>query len=135
MRWPSDKPWNVPTIHMFGVGCLFLVAAAWSIRSTIDFQSHAIHVCGLISSPHAHPRIRFTTLDGTVAEFQTHVGGEAVLGDSVPVVYLPEDPEGTARADSVWAIWPEPLGFAWIGLGFTLLPAFGMRAEFRGGRW
>lgn len=120
---------------MFLVGCGFLVAAGWSIWSTVAFRSQAVHVSGVIIDPRAHPRVRFTALDGAIVEFQQHVGGDDVLGAPVPIVYLPNDPAGTAHADTFSATWIEPLGFLWIGLAFTVLPAFGVRAEFRGGRW
>ena len=36
---------------------------------------------------------------------------------------------------SFWADWSNMMGMLWIGLGFTLAPFFGSRAEFQAGRW
>ena len=57
------------------------------------------------------------------------------LGAEVPVAYQTQDPKGTARADTFWADWSNMMGMLWIGLGFTLAPFFGSRAEFQAGRW
>lgn len=135
MRWPRGTPWNAATWIMFATGLVVLAGAGWSAWSMARFLSAAVRVQGAISDPQAHPRIRFTALDGTVVEFQTHGAVSGAAGDPVQVAYLPGDPQGTAHADTFWANWIEPLGFLWIGLGFTLLPAFGVRAEFRVGRW
>ena len=135
MRWPSDKPWNAATRLMFAIGILVLAGAGWSTWSTATFLSEAVHLSGTISEPLSHPRIQFTTLDGTAVEFQAHGAASGYLGDPVPVAYLPNDPKGTAQADMFWANWMEPLGLVWIGLCLTLLPTFGVEAGFRGGRW
>ncbi len=90
---------------------------------------------GTIADPQSHPIIRFATADGAVVEFRQNGDVSRPLGALVPVAYDPADPPGTARADTFWADWGDVLGLLWIGLGFTLLPLFGLRATFRAGRW
>ena len=129
------EPWNAATTIIVVVGCVFLGIGAWTGWRAAVFLSAAIHVPGTVSDTRPHPGIRFTTRDGQSVEFQQNGFVSRPVGAAVPVAYLPGDPAGTAQADTFWADWGEVLGFLWIGLGFTVLPALGVRAQFRGGRW
>ena len=137
--WAAAKappqPWNAATIMLWLVGWGVLAGAVVDGHWTAAFLSSAVHVTGTIADPQPHPRIRFPTQDGTVVEFTQNGSVSRPLGAAVPVAYLPDDPSGTARADTFWVNWGDVLGLSWIGLGFTLLPFFGLRGTFRAGRW
>ncbi len=139
---PWDQPpslprprWNGPTILVFLVGWGALVGAVVDGHGTAAFLSGSVHVVGTIADPRAHPVIQFTAADGTVVQFTQNGFVSRERGAAAPVAYGTENPAGTARADTFWANWSDVLGLVWIGLGFTLAPFFGFRAEFRAGRW
>ena len=127
--------WNVATVLLWLVGWATLVAAALDGHRTSAFLSSAVHVTGAVAEPQPHPRIRFTTTEGASVEFTQDGFVSRPLGAAVPVAYLPEDPAGSAKADTFWADWSDVLGLLWIGLSFTLFPFYGLRATFRPGRW
>ena len=128
-------PWNAATVLMAVIGCGFLAAGVWDAWQTTHFLSAASRAAGSIVEPEGHPLIRFALPDGRAVEFRQNGFVSRPLGAAVPVAYRPEDPAGTAQADTFWADWGTVLGSFWIGLGFTVLPLFGLRAEFRAGRW
>ena len=127
---PPFLPWNAATILLFASGCVALGVAIWSGHATAAFLRAATRTEGVIADPQSHPIIRFTTQEGAVVEFRQNGFVVRPEGAPIPVAYLSEDPAGTARADTVWVNWSDTLGALWIGLPFTLLPFFGIRAEF-----
>jgi hypothetical protein len=128
---PAAK-WNASTILMLILGFGVLTVDAWQSYRTVTFLHHATHVTGVISDPTPHPRIRFTTPDRGTFEFVQNGFVSRPLGASVPVVYNSADPAGTAHAATFGAIWGPVLWLLPMGLGFTLLPFFGVRWQPRG---
>lgn len=126
--------WNGPTILLWLVGVAALGGAVVQGHQTASFLAGCVRVTGTIADPQSHPIIEFTTYDGAVVRFRQNGSISREQGAAVPVAYQTQDPAGTARADTFWAEWSDVLGFAWIGLGFTLAPFFGFRATFRAGR-
>ncbi len=136
MRPPTPpRRWTAATVLLWLIGCGVLAGALVEGHRTADFLRRADHTTGTIADPQDHPRIRFTTAEGTEVEFTQNGDISRVLGVAVPVAYLAADPAGTARADTFWANWSDVLGLLWIGGGFTLFPFYGLRAAFRAGRW
>ena len=127
---PPYLPWNAATVLLFASGCVALGAAIAFGHATSAFLRAATHTEGVIADPQSHPIIRFTTQEGAVVEFRQNGFVVRPRGAPVPVAYLSEDPAGTAQADTVWVNWSATGGALWIGLPFTLLPFFGIRAEF-----
>lgn len=134
-RAGPTPPWNAATILLWFVGWAALCAAVLDGHWTASFLSNSVHVTGTTIDQEPHPRIRFTAANGAVIEFTQNGYVSRPLGADVPVAYQTQDPARTARADTFWANWSEVLGFAWIGLGFTLAPFYGFRGAFRAGRW
>lgn len=131
----AAPPWNAATVLLWLLGWAVLGGAVLDGHWTAQFLAGAIHVPGTIADPQPHPTIRFTTVDGTVIEFTQNGYVSRPLGTAVPIAYLAANPAGSARADTFWANWSEVLGLAWVGLGFTVSPFYGLRAGFRAGRW
>ena len=133
---PLSKPrWNAATIVVFLIGLGALGGAVVDGHGTAVFLASSVHVTGTIADPQPHPIIRFTAADRAMLQFRQNGFVSRPLGAEVPVAYQPEDPAGTAQADTVWANWSTVLGLVWIGLSFTLAPFFGFRAVFQAGRW
>lgn len=131
----SAPRWNGATILLWLVGLAALGGAVVQGHRTASFLAGCVRVTGTIVDPQSHPIIEFTSYDGAVVRFTQNGSISRDKGEAVPVAYQTQDPAGTARADTFWADWSDVLGFAWIGLGFTLAPFFGFRGEFRAGRW
>ena len=131
----APPPWNVATVLLWLVGWAVLAGGVLEGHWTEDFLRRADHVTGIIADPQYHPRIQFTTLQGTAVEFTQNGSVSRALGAAVPVGYLEADPSGSARADTLWANWSDVLGLLWTGLGLTLFPFYGLRASFRARRW
>ncbi|RYY10326.1 MAG: hypothetical protein EON55_16590 [Alphaproteobacteria bacterium] len=126
--------WNGATILLWLVGLAALGGAVVQGYRTASFLAGCVRVTGTIADPQSHPIIEFTAHDGVTVRFRQNGSVSREQGATVPVAYQTRDPAGTARADTFWTEWGEVLGFAWIGLGFTLAPFFGFRAAFRAGR-
>ena len=127
--------WNGATILLWLVGLAALGGAVVQGHQTASFLAGCVRVTGTIADPQSHPIIEFTAHDGATVRFRQNGSVSREQGAEVPVAYQTQDPAGTARADTFWVEWSDVLGFAWIGLGFTLAPFFGFRATFRVGRW
>ncbi|MGI4797188.1 MAG: hypothetical protein ACRYG8_24675 [Janthinobacterium lividum] len=127
--------WNGATILLWLVGLAALGGAVVQGHQTASFLAGCVRVTGTIADPQSHPIIEFTAYDGATVRFRQNGSISREQGAEVPVAYQTQDPAGTARADTFWTEWDDVLGFAWIGLGFTLAPFFGFRATFRAGRW
>ena len=123
-------PWNAATVLLWAVGWCAMAGTVVQGHRTGALLARGDHAAGTIANDDAHPLIRFTTGDGTVVTFRQNGGISRAVGAAVPVAYDPADPAGTAQADTLFAAWSEVMGLAWIGLGFTLFPFFGMRAAF-----
>ena len=122
------RPWNAATVLLWAVGWCAMAGTVVQGHRTAAVLARAAHAEGTIANNDAHPLIRFTTADGTVVTFRQNGGISRAVGAAVPVAYDPADPAGTAEADTLFAAWGEVMGLAWIGLGFTLFPFFGVRA-------
>ncbi len=129
-RKVQRQPWNAATVLLFVVGWCAMAGAVAEGHQTAAFLARADHVAGTIANDDAHPLIQFVTGDGTAVTFRQNGGIARAVGEAVPVAYDPTDPAGTAQADTLFAAWGEVMGLAWIGLGFTLFPFFGVRAAF-----
>lgn len=138
---PWDRPvlptpwWNAATIVLFLIGLGTLGGAMVDGHWTASFLASSVHVTGTIADPQPHPLIRFSTAEGAEVQFRQNGFVSRPQGAKVPVAYQPDDPAGTAQADTICANWSNMLGMLWIGLGFTLAPFFGFRAVLRAGRW
>ncbi len=131
----SRPPRTAAAWLMIVLGAIALVAALALGWRTAAFLSHAAHATAYVSDPTPHPRLRFALADGHEVEFTQNGYVSRPRGAAVPVAYDPRDPAGTAQAATFWASWGTPLGLLWIGLGFVLLPLFGVRVEFKPGRY
>ncbi|SDG09486.1 Protein of unknown function [Paraburkholderia phenazinium] len=128
------EPWNVATVLMMIMGFVVLTYITWHTCHTAVFLRHATRVTGVIIDPAGHPTIRFSTANGVQVEFVQNGFISRPRGAAVPVAYDPRNPAMTAQAATFWANWGESLWSLPMGLGFTLLPLFGVRAQFRPGR-
>ncbi|HEY0202592.1 MAG TPA: DUF3592 domain-containing protein [Acetobacteraceae bacterium] len=124
------RPWNAATILLWVVGWCAMAGAMAQGHQTAAFMARAARAEGTIANDDAHPLIRFTIDDGRVVTFRQNGGISRAVGAAVPVAYDPADPAGSAQASTVLSAWGEVMGLAWIGLGFTLFPFFGVRAAF-----
>ncbi len=132
----TAKPgWNAATVLMMLLGAAALGFAAWQGGEAARFLAGASRATGTVVAEGRDPVIRFPLAAGGAAEFRAGDGRLRAAGDAVPVAFRAEDPGGTARVASFWALWGLALLPLPMGLGFLLLPLFGARAEWRPGRW
>jgi hypothetical protein len=129
------KPWNAATILMMIMGCGVLAYIAWHSYQTAAFLHHASRVTGVVIDQAGHSTIRFITGDSMPVEFVQSGFISRSRGAVVPVAYDPRNPAMTAQVATFWASWGKSLWLLPMGLGFTLLPLFGVRAQFRPGRY
>ncbi len=80
------------------------------------------------------PMMEFRLPSGEAVRFRQNGFGPSRVGDAAEVAYHPADPAGTASVVG-WPLWVAALWVLPMGLGFTLLPLFGVRAAWGGGRW
>lgn len=123
-----------PTAILFFVGLLALAVTAWQAWQTATFSRHAVYTTGVIADPAPHPTIRASTPDGNPFTFVQNGFISRPAGAEVPIAYDAADPAGTAQAWTFWTSWGTALWLLPMGLGFTILPLLGMRAQRRGHR-
>lgn len=131
---PPGQPFHAPTVLICLVGWAALAGAVLDGNRTAAFLASAVRVTGEIADDSAHPLIFFKTAEGAPVTFRQNGFVFRPQGAAIPVAYRSDDPQGTARADTVLVNWGSVVGLVWIGLGFALHPFFGFRATLRGGR-
>jgi len=114
---------------VFGLG--FLVWGARQAMDTVRFVSVAVSAKGEVvqvltpfpvSYRWSQARIRFSLPDGEEVQFLTNANSRAyLLGESRPVLYLPEDP-ASAREDGLFPLWFGPTVLLLLGFSLTLGP-------------
>lgn len=116
------------------VGIGALAAAGWLGMQTREFVARAAHAQGEVtgleasrsgsdSSPTYHPTVRFSAADGIEVTFRSSTGTNPPahrVGDKVPVLYEPADPQH-AEIDSFVDVWLAPLIVGFLGAVFTLI--------------
>jgi hypothetical protein len=94
----------------------------------IQFVSVAVRAPGLVThleqirssrgGYNYRPVVRFTTLNGEYIFFQDKLATKPPLyrgGEQVAVLYLPNDPQSSARIDRGWWKWLAPATLIFIG--------------------
>lgn len=104
-------------------GLLFLGFAAGIALHRAAFLADAVATEGTVIGFREKAVVRFTGSAGTM-EFRATNLSDYQLGQSVPVLYRPSDPQD-ASVNSFWDLWLPPAFFAAIATPFTL---FGTRS-------
>lgn len=91
------------------VGVVMIAICAYCGSNTASFVSHATQALGVVVKLNAgpsHPEVEFTDKNGQRVSYPQ--GGFVSArrpGDSVRVLYLPDDPAGSATVDDFGALW------------------------------
>ena len=126
-RLPKDSASRV--LVLVGIACL--IYTAWQVFDMQRFLATAVRVTGYTCNTEPHPCIRFATPDKAQVRFTQNGFVSRPLGAAVPVAYQPYNPAGTAQAATWMTTWGEALWMLTPGLGFTLLPLFGVKGHWR----
>jgi hypothetical protein len=115
---------------MLPIGLLLLAGALYDFSSTSTWLKRAVEVQGtVIRMLHVtdkdgdvlfKPVVRFSTADGKIVEFQSSISSRPAaysVGQSVPVVYLPDEP-GRAAIRGFLSLWMGSLVLGFIGAIF-----------------
>jgi hypothetical protein len=91
---------------LLGIGAVSLIASVWTWRSEKNFAERAIHTTGQVTGfvermskqrTFFYTKFSFKTTDGRVIEITSRVSDgdkpQESIGDAVPVLYDPEDPQ------------------------------------------
>lgn len=104
------------------VGLALMVGAVCWAVSTRRFVAQAVAAPGVVirlNAGGAHPQVRFTTAAGQTIEYpQGGMIWAYRVGDKVKVLYVPENPAGSAVLNRPGALW----GF--VAMDFLLGAAF-----------
>lgn len=124
---------NNPTLVVFAVlGTVFLSVAGYFAFTTQKFMAAAHTSEGVVSELRYYPDrtssplIRYRLPDGRQAELIPDVRSSPPAyseGERVRILYLPENPQQTARVDSIIELWFLPGVFGVLGLVFAGIPA------------
>jgi len=124
------------TLFVLG-GVVVLCVAAGIGFATQRFTSRAARADGVVARLNAggsHPQIEFTTASGTRVSYPQ--GGFVFgyrVGQTVQVLYDPDDPDHTARVGTVGALWFVPILLLGIGVAFVLSGILGNSSRRRRG--
>ena len=124
------------TLFVLG-GVVVLCVAAGIGFATQRFTSRAARAEGVVARLNAggsHPQIEFTTASGTRVSYPQ--GGFVFgyrVGQTVQVLYDPDDPAHTARVGTVGALWFVPILLLGIGVAFVLSGILGNSSRRRRG--
>ncbi|WP_423370648.1 DUF3592 domain-containing protein [Burkholderia sp. LMG 32019] len=124
---PAKPAMNIATVIAMIIGAAVLAFCAVQAYRTTIFLSHASRAPGVIVKSSGHPTIRFETAQGQRIEFVQNGGMDGPPGTAVPVLYDAAEPAETARAATFLAIWGGVLWGLPAGIGFLVLPLFGVR--------
>ncbi len=108
-------------------GGALLVLSAYLYQSSARFERRSLSTRGvvlaLVEGPN-HADIRFTDKRGTSHVYHENGARRALaVREAVPVRYLPNDPAGTARIDSLPGIYGTARTMLWLGLVLVVAAA------------
>ena len=110
---------------VFGLaGLLLLVLGGSEATSTVRFMARADRVEGTVitAGPGGnHPLIRFKAPSGDVIDFSQASSGTYKPDDTVTIVFLGNDPAGTARVDRPAPLWFRSAGKFVLGIGLLVI--------------
>jgi len=110
-----------------GIGGAFLLVVLFLVANGLNFKRHASMATGTVIRQEStgrqgfKPTIRFTTAAGQSIEFASSVSSsppEFEVGQTVRVLYLPDDPADSAKVDSIVSFWFVPGLFGLFALTF-----------------
>lgn len=113
--WRPLRNWEKVVVTL--IGTLVLAWALAQTYQTVTFLARCSRATGVIIENSGHPLIRFTTGAGAAVQFVQNGGASGKPGAPMPVAYDPDNPAGTARADTFFALWGSILGVLPVGLG------------------
>jgi hypothetical protein len=125
----QDKPARrkvklFPGAIFLAIGSILLLISVATALSTRDFLKKAVvadgQVTALVAGP-SHPDIQFTAATGEKITYAQGgwIGGYRE-GQRVRVLYLPEDPQGSASLDDPGALWFASGGTGLLGVAQLL---------------
>ncbi len=119
-------------LSIFGfVGVCGLAAAAYFCYDTLTFQRDAKSASGVVVEFKHHtgnaisPVIHFRLPNGNIIEYTSNTSSSTnmfEIGESVQMLYLSNDPQGSSRLDSFVDLWLLPLVFGLFGVIFGGIP-------------
>ena len=104
------------------VSCTYLT---WCVGS-VEFYVRATRAEGTVVDTEPHRSIAFTLPDGTRHVFVQNGNLQASVGQHVPVGYLRDAPQDTARVITFDSVFGAPLRFILGFLGFGIAPIVGV---------
>lgn len=128
--WRPLRHWEKVVIA--AAGTLVLAWALVQTYRTASFLARCSRVTGVIVEDTGHPLIRFTTEAGVSVQFVQNGGASGEPGAPIAVVYDPNDPAGSAHADTFFALWGSILGALPAGLGCLAMVFLGGEIRWRG---
>ncbi len=121
-------PFLAGVVFLAGAVALAVPSIAFvarAVRTQAVFVGSVTRIGGSHGGSFHHPEFRFQTSDGRSFVVSSHFGSTDqpyATGDTVPVLYDPEDPD-RSEIDSILELWLTPLALAIVGLGLTWVPA------------
>lgn len=104
-----------------GIGVLLLVAAAVLFSAMSDRADSMTHAEGTVIRTYSgHPEIEFVTPTGQTVVFSESAASGYDVGEKVPVLYDPEDPERDPSLDKPRVYYFMPMTIGVIGAGWVV---------------
>jgi hypothetical protein len=130
----------------WAVGVCALCFGVWQAWEVLRLLQSAVRTQGIIladilpdgtPSPTGvgRPLVEFTTHEGRVIRYRQNGMGATPPGVQVPVLYLAEDPQESAKVDRPWVLWVPVVWPLFMGLGFIVLMLLGATVQSLPGRW
>lgn len=112
-----------------GVGSLLLVVLLIDVWSTYRFIARATRADGIVielNAGSAHPQVKFELPSKESVEFPANGYISYRVGQAAKVLYLPDDPQKSARLDDFGDLWLDKIfdalmALTFIGLGLLRL--------------
>ena len=137
------KPMNVGSILFLVIGLVAIGFAAWHGWQTASFLGAAHRADGSVTADPGstrtitagHPDIAFVSVNGATIRYRQNGMGPTKVGVHVSVLYLTNDPAGTATVSGFWSLWGGTVLPLVMGLGFIGAVLLGAEIGWRPGRW
>ncbi len=123
-------------------GVVALAIGVWQGYSTARFKQRALTATGRVLGDNgassgefsAHPGIEFRTATGALVRYRQNGMGGRPVGATMPVLYDPADPAGTAVVSGFWTLWFPAVGPLLMGALFVAVVLGGAEIGVRGAR-
>ena len=119
---------SLPTMLVFLIGVCVLTISVRHTWMRARFLNNAARATGTIIDAQQHQQVQFKTADGQTIVFIQNGFLDGQLGETVPVVYSPAEPQANAIVDRFWPLWGLSIWVLPMGICFGITPLFGGEA-------